>query len=78
MRSRARSKIVAGAPTAKELALAEELDQQAVTDEWLYQKGGLRQPGLEIHEDVRVLEMAHKAPGGLIRATARAKAASKM
>jgi lipoate-protein ligase A len=66
-------RIVAGAPTAKELALAEELDRQAVTDEWLYQKGGLRQPGVKIHEDVRVLETAHKAPGGLIRATARVR-----
>ncbi len=65
--------IVAGAPTAQELALAEQLDQQAVTDEWLYQKGGLRQPGVKIHEDVRVLEAAHKAPGGLIRATARVR-----
>ena len=66
-------KIVVGAPTAKELALAEELDRQAVTDEWLYQKGGLRQPGVKIHEDVRVLEAAHKAPGGLIRVTARVR-----
>jgi lipoate-protein ligase A len=63
--------IVRGKPTAKELALAEELDRQAVTDEWLYQKGGLRQVGVKIHEDVRVLEVAHKAPGGLIRVTAR-------
>ncbi len=65
--------IVRGEPTAKELALAEELDKQAVTDEWLYQKGGLRQPGVKIHEDVRVLEAAHKAPGGLIRVTARVR-----
>jgi len=65
--------IVRGEPTAKELALAEQLDRQAVTDEWLYQKGGLRQVGVKIHEDVRVVEAAHKAPGGLIRITARVR-----
>jgi lipoate---protein ligase len=65
--------IVRGEPTAKELALADQLDRQAVTDEWLYQKGGLRQSGVKIHEDVRVLETAHKAPGGLIRVTARVR-----
>lgn len=63
--------IVPGEPTEKELALADALDRQMVTDEWLYQKGGLRQSGVKIHEDVRVHEIAHKAPGGLIRVTAR-------
>lgn len=66
--------IVPGELTARELALAEEFDRQFVTDEWLYQKGGLRQVGVKIHEDVRVLEAAHKAPGGLIRVTARIRA----
>ena len=66
-------RIVRGEPTSKELALAAELDRQAVTDEWLYQKGGLRQVGVKIHQDVRVLEVAHKAPGGLIRVTARVR-----
>ena len=65
--------IVRGEPTAKELVLAEQLDAQFATDEWLYQKGGLRQSGVKIHEDVRVLEVAHKAPGGLIRVTARVR-----
>ncbi len=64
-------KMILGEPTAKELQIAGQLDQQFVTDEWLYQKGGLRQPGVKIHADVRVLEIAHKAPGGLIRVTAR-------
>ena len=64
-------KIVRGEPTAKELILAGELDKQAVTEEWMHQKGGLRQVGVKIHEDVRVGEVAHKAPGGLIRVTAR-------
>ncbi len=66
-------KIVRGEPTAIELALAEQLDAQFVTDEWLYQKGGLRQVGVKIHADVRVLEAAHKAPGGLVRVTARVR-----
>ncbi len=66
-------KIVRGEPTAKELAFAEQLDAQFATDEWLYQKGGLRQSGVKIHEDVRVLEAVHKAPGGLIRITARVR-----
>ncbi len=65
--------IVPGEPSAKELALAEELDRQFATDEWLYQKGGLRHVGVKIHEDVRVIEAAHKAPGGLIRVTARVR-----
>jgi lipoate-protein ligase A len=63
--------IVAGEPTAAELALAAELDEQFVSDEWLYQKGSLRRAGVKIHEDVHVVEGAFKAPGGLIRATAR-------
>ncbi len=63
--------IVPGEPTAKELALAEEFDAKFGTDEWLHQKGGLHQSGVKINEDVRVLESAFKAPGGLIRVTAR-------
>lgn len=63
--------IVPGEPAAAELALAEQLDEQFVTDEWLYQKGNLRRHGVKIHEDVDVVEGAFKAPGGLIRATAR-------
>jgi len=65
--------IVPSEPTARELALAEELDRQFTTDEWLYQKGGLRhaERGIKIHQDVRVQEAAHKTPGGLVRVTAR-------
>jgi lipoate-protein ligase A len=66
-------KIVPGTPTAKELQLAEQLDHQFATDEWLYQKGGLRQVGVKIHQDVCVLETAHKTPGGLVRVTARVR-----
>ncbi len=43
------------------------------SDEWLYQAGGLRHRGLKIAEGVHVHEAAHKAPGGLIRATVVAK-----
>lgn len=63
--------IVPGEPTAAELALAAELDEQFVADEWLYQKGSLRKGALKIHEDVSVSEGAFKAPGGLVRATVR-------
>lgn len=63
--------IAPGRLTDKELALAAELDAQFASDAWLHQKGGLRQSGVRIHEDVRVAEGAHKAPGGLIRVTAR-------
>ncbi len=65
--------LVPGEPTARELQLAAELDQKFATDEWLYQKGGLRQPGVKIHADVRVLEAAHKTPGGLVRVTVRVR-----
>ncbi len=64
-------RIVPGEVTAQELARAKALDRQFGTDEWLNQKGGLRQVGIKIHEDVRVVEAAHKTPGGLVRVTAR-------
>jgi lipoate-protein ligase A len=44
--------------------------RKTLTDEeWLYQAGGLRHKGLKIAEGVHVGEAAHKAPGGLVRAT---------
>ena len=63
--------IAPGAPTPAELALAAELDARFVSADWLDQKGHLRRTGVKIHEDVRVIEADLKAPGGLIRATAR-------
>ncbi len=63
--------IMPGEPTAAELALAAELDERFISEEWLYQKGSLRRVGVKIHEDVHVAEGAFKAPGGLIRATVR-------
>ena len=59
-------------PTPAELAMTEEIEARFTSDEWLYHKGGLRQTGVvKIHADVYLVEVAHKAPGGLIRATAR-------
>lgn len=63
--------LVPGALTAAELEAAAELDERFQSDEWLYLKGGLRRSGVKIHEDVRIVEANTKAPGGLIRATAR-------
>jgi lipoate---protein ligase len=62
--------IVPGELRADELALAEELDARFATREWLEEGGGLRRPGVRIHEGVRVGEGVHKAPGGLIRCIA--------
>jgi lipoate-protein ligase A len=66
-------RIVRGEPAAQEMALAAELDRQFTTDEWLHQKGGLRQAGIKIHEDVRVREVVAKTAGGLVRVTARVR-----
>lgn len=65
------AEIVPGEWTNAEEAMAQELDARMSSDEWLNQKGGLRQIGVKIHEDVRVVQGAFKAPGGLIRAIAR-------
>lgn len=53
-----------------EIALAERLDERFASKEWLEEGGGLRRPGVKIHEGVRVAEGAHKAAGGLIRCMA--------
>ncbi len=63
--------IVPGEWTDEEEALAMELDERFASNEWLYQRGGLREVGIKIHQDVRVVETAFKTPGGLIRITAR-------
>jgi lipoate-protein ligase A len=60
-----------GSWTPEEEATATELDARFASEEWLYQKGRLRQPGIKIHEDVHIAEAAFKAPGGLIRVIAR-------
>lgn len=63
--------IYEGEWTEAEEAMAAEIDDRFLSSEWLNQKGGLRQIGVKIHEDVRVVEGALKAPGGLIRVTVR-------
>jgi lipoate---protein ligase len=73
------AEIVPGELTDAERAAMAEIDAQFVSDEWLYARRGLpqrsgsgqEQTGVKIHEDVRVVEAAFKAPGGLIRATVR-------
>ncbi len=63
--------IVPSQPSERELSVAAELDARFVSEEWLDQKGGLRQHGVKIHQDVRLVESIYKAPGGLVRVTAR-------
>ncbi|NOX62391.1 MAG: lipoate--protein ligase family protein [Chloroflexi bacterium] len=59
-------------PTEEEIKITEEVEARLGSDEWLHQKGGLRQTSaVKIHADVYLVESAYKAPGGLIRATAR-------
>jgi lipoate-protein ligase A len=55
----------------EEEAVAKEIDARFLSDEWLYQKGQLRQQGVKIHQDVHIVETAFKAQGGLIRVIAR-------
>ena len=64
------TEISAGVWTPAEEAMAAEWDARFLSEEWLYQCGSLRQQGVKIHEDVRVVESAYKSPGGLIRVTA--------
>ena len=61
--------IVPGALSPEEETMAVELDQLFASQDWLYDKKGLRRPGVKIREGVKVGEAAYKAPGGLIRAT---------
>jgi lipoate-protein ligase A len=63
--------VVPGTLTAEELAEAQELDARFLSDEWLHQKGDPRPRGVKVHADVRVVEATAKAPGGLLRVTAR-------
>ena len=49
---------------------ARRLDELFLSDAWLRRIGTRREAGIKIHEDVRVVEGALKAPGGLVRVTA--------
>jgi len=62
--------VAPGTLRSDEVELAERLDRRFASLEWLEEGGGLRKPGVKIHEGVRVAEGAHKAAGGLIRCIA--------
>ncbi len=64
------AEIVPGAWTPREEAEALRLDERFLTREWLEPRGRRRGGAVKIHEDVRVVEGASKAPGGLVRVTA--------
>jgi len=53
----------------REMRVIEELDSVLSSEEWVFQRGGMTRAGVKIAEGVHVRESAHKAPGGLIRAT---------
>jgi lipoate-protein ligase A len=65
------AEISEGEWSTDEEAVAQEIDERFVSDEWLYQKGRLKQEGIRIHQDVHIVEAAFKAQGGLIRVIAR-------
>ena len=62
-----------GGMNEAELTEAERLDRLFQSTDWIFQKGPLRPPAVKIHEDVHVQEIDYKAPGGLIRLTARTR-----
>ncbi len=65
------AELVTGELTPQELAMADELDKRFATDEFLGIKGRVLPVGVKIHQDVKVVEGAYKAPGGLVRVAAR-------
>jgi len=62
-----------GELTAKERRTVRTLNRRFSSSRWLRQKGGLPRRGVTIKAGVRVAEAEHKAPGGLIRVTARVR-----
>jgi lipoate-protein ligase A len=60
-----------GELTAVEKRAVQTLDRRFSSSRWLRQKGGLARRGVTIKAGVQVAEAEHKAPGGLIRVTAR-------
>lgn len=65
------AELIPGRLTPDEQAMVAEMDDRFTSQDWLDLKGASLQPGVKIHEDVRVVEGTLKAPGGLIRVTAR-------
>lgn len=55
----------------KERKTIEALNRRFLSPRWLRRKGGLPRRGVLIRGGVRVAEAEHKAPGGLVRITAR-------
>jgi len=68
------AELVKGEMTEAELAEAERLDRLFESEDWIFQKGPLHRQSIKIQEDVHLREIDYKAPGGLIRLTARIKA----
>lgn len=64
-------KILVDEFTEAELDAITKYDEKFTSEEWLYQKGGLKRAGIKIHTDVWVYENNYKAQGGLIRVTLR-------
>jgi len=62
-----------GALTAEERKTIRGLNRRFASSRWLHQKGGLSRRGITIKGGLTVVEAEHKAPGGLIRVTARLK-----
>ena len=62
-----------GALTGEEHTTIRGLNRRFVSSKWLHQKGGLTKRGITIKGGVSVAEAEYKAPGGLIRVTARLK-----
>ncbi len=71
------SEIFLGELTEKELKEAERLDQLFQQEDWIFQKGTLKRPGIRIHQDIQLYEADYKAPGGLIRITARTRSSNQ-
>jgi len=63
-----------GELTGEERKVIRGLNRRFVSRRWLNQKGGIETRGIKIRGDVSVVEAEHKAPGGLIRVTARLNA----
>ena len=60
-----------GSLSYKEKKTVEAVNRRFLSPRWLRRKGGLPRRDILIRGGVRVAEAEHKAPGGLVRATAR-------
>lgn len=60
-----------GELTAKEKRWVRTINRRFSSARWLHRKGGLPRKDIKIKGGLRVAEAEHKAPGGLVRVTAR-------